>query len=323
MKKIIPAFLSLLSLSLIEARETVEFVPSPPPEESEPWFTGPLLTPSAQVVPYGHVNFEPYIYWTQTRNKFNSHWHSFSIPHGNQLLSQNFIQSGIYNKLELDLTPQFAYNKKQGQHMWRVLDMPFGLAYQLYADENNRHVPKLKLRMQATAPIGKYDRLDPEKNGTDIGGTGSWNPQFGLVFSELFYIKGAHYLSTRVFVNYVIPTPVHVRGISAYGGTHKTRGTVYPGNQLVVAAAMEYSFTQNWVYAMDLLYVHSNKTRFSGKKGSPIAPGGPSSENFSVAPAIEYNWSSDIGIIAGPWIVFAGRNTEQFISWVAAVNFYF
>ncbi len=323
MKKITLSLLALLSLSLVEARETVEYTKTPPPPDSEPWFTGPLLTPSAQCVPVGHVNFEPYIYWFQTRNHYNQHWHSHSIPHFNTLLSQNFIQIGVYNKLELDLTPQFAYNKSQGQHMWRMLDFPFALAIQLYADENNRHTPKLKLRLHTRVPCGKYDRLNPEKKGTDIGGGGSWYPSVGLVFSELFHTSGVHYLSTRLFFNYGFGTPAHVHGPSVYGGTHKTRGTAYPGNFIEASAAMEYSFTQEWVFAMDLFYTHSNKSRFTGKKGGPLAPKKPSSEQFSVAPALEYNFNSEIGIIAGPWIVFAGRNSDQFVSWIAAINLYF
>lgn len=322
MKKIILALFSLLSLNLLQARETVEYIKNPPPG-TEPWFTGPLLTPSAQCVPFGHVNFEPYIYYFQTRNVYNKHWHMQSIPHFNTLLSQNFIQIGVYDKLELDVTPQFAYNKSQGQHTWRMLDFPFAIAYQLYEDPDNRHAPKLKLRLLAKVPSGKHDRLDARKKGTDIGSDGSWYPAVGLVFSELFHTSGVHYLSTRVFVNYAFGTPTHVHGISAYGGTSATRGTAYPGNYLEASTAIEYSLTQNWVFAMDLYYRHTNKSRFSGKKGGPLAPKRPSSEQFSVAPAIEYNFSSDIGIIVGPWVVFAGRNTDQFVSWIAAVNFYF
>ncbi len=273
MKKFTLGLLALLSLSLLEARETVEFTKTPPPPDHEPWFTGPLLTPSAQVVPEGHVNFEPYIYWFQNRNKYNQHWHSISIPHSNVLLSQNFIQIGIYKDLlELDLTPQFAYNKNHEQHMWRFLDFPFALAIQLYSDPDNIHTPKLKLRLHASVPCGKYDRLNPEKLGTDIGGTGSWYPNVGLVFSELFHTSGVHYLSTRVFVDYGFGTPAHIHGVSIYGGTPDTRGTAYAGNFFQVFTAMEYSFTQEWVFAMDLAYIHTNKSRFSGKKGGPLAP---------------------------------------------------
>jgi hypothetical protein len=49
----------------------------------------------------------------------------------------------------------------------------------------------------------------------------------------------------------------------------------------------------------------------------------PSNEQWSVAPAIEYNWSKNVGLIVGSWFSFAGRNSVRFISGVAALNIYF
>ena len=90
--------------------------------------------------------------------------------------------------------------------------------------------------------------------------------------------------------------------------------------------AFEYTLTQNWALALDVLYVHNNHTRFSGHKGStygiPNSVGGPSSEQFSLAPALEYNWSSNCGVIAGVWFSVAGRNTADFINGVVAINIY-
>ena len=315
--------LFLLSLAVLEGRQSVEFPNGAPSSDIEPWLTGPLLTPSAQVVPAGHVNFEPYVYWFQFRNDYNQHWSSHSIPHFKTILSQNFILIGVYKDLEFGMTPQFSYNNTQGEKMWRMLDFPFSLSYQLYAKANSPHVPKLKLRMTSRIPCGKYDRLSAHKLGTDVGGTGSWYPSIGLVFSELFHFSGVHHLATRLWVDYGFGAPTHIHGISVYGGTPDTKGTAYPGNILSAFAAFEYSFTQECAFAMDIGYVHTNKSRFSGKKGDSLPPKHPSSEQFSIAPAVEYNFSSEIGIIAGPWIVLAGRNTTQFVSWIAAVNFYF
>jgi hypothetical protein len=44
---------------------------------------------------------------------------------------------------------------------------------------------------------------------------------------------------------------------------------------------------------------------------------------FSLAPAIEYNWSDYVGIITGAWFTIAGRNALTFISSVTALNVVF
>lgn len=91
---------------------------------------------------------------------------------------------------------------------------------------------------------------------------------------------------------------------------------------------MEYSITLNWVAAIDLNYIHINKSTFRGKLGT-IAPGVPAmvgfkaSEQFSLAPALEYNWSEKIGVIAGVWFTVLGRNQFDFTSGVAAFNWYY
>jgi hypothetical protein len=50
--------------------------------------------------------------------------------------------------------------------------------------------------------------------------------------------------------------------------------------------------------------------------------GGPSSSQYSLAPAIEYNWSQNIGLIGGVWFTVAGQNISQFNSIVIALNYY-
>ncbi len=49
----------------------------PEPDESivfekceDPWFTGPLLAPSAHVVPGGYINLEPYLFYTVTTGAY-------------------------------------------------------------------------------------------------------------------------------------------------------------------------------------------------------------------------------------------------------------
>jgi hypothetical protein len=45
--------------------------------------------------------------------------------------------------------------------------------------------------------------------------------------------------------------------------------------------------------------------------------------SFSLAPALEYNWSENAGVIAGVAFTVAGRNTSATVMPVMAVNWIF
>ncbi len=323
--------LLLLTLPLLlHARKGEE---KPPVEaEAGPWLTGPLLTPSGHVIPLGHQNYEPYFYWTKFSSSYDKHWHSFRVPPTLKiLLSQTSLQFGIFPKVELNLLPQFQYNNRGGKHAWHVTDQPITVGIQLLMDRQDRWYPAIKLRLGFLIPIGKYDRLDPLKLLTDFSGTGNWGPNIGLTTSRQYHFSGAHYLSWRMNWTYIISTPVPVHGLSIYGGVPSidgikgTRGTVYPANIFTIQQGFEYTLTRNWALALDLMYLHTEKTRFSGHTLPGTEPIAPSSEQFSIAPAIEYNFNANIGIIAGPWFSVGGRNDNlsgPFSAWIFAINIY-
>ena len=56
----------------------------------------------------------------------------------------------------------------------------------------------------------------------------------------------------------------------------------------------------------------------------PIAPiGAPEGWQLSLAPAIEYNFNENWGVIAGPWFTVAGKNSSAFIVGMLAINIYY
>ncbi|MBS0649413.1 MAG: hypothetical protein JSS10_09365 [Verrucomicrobia bacterium] len=326
LKKILP--LLLLPL-LLHARKAVVH---PITQESKgPWFTGPLLTPSGHVIPFGHQNYEPYLYWFDLMGEYDNHWHFNSTPHFKTFESQTAWQFGIFPKAELDFISQFVYNNCKGKHFWRVADQPIAMAFQLLMDEPGGWYPAIKVRVGAVIPLGKYDRLNPKQFETDSAGLGNWAPSLGLTSIRTFHFGRDHFLAWRMNVNYTFTVPIPVHGLSLYGGAPSsqgvkgTRGTVYPGNILVIQQGFEYSFTLNWAVALDLMYQHNNRNRFSGHSPPGTKPVLPSAELFSIAPAVEYNFNENIGMIFGPWVTVAGRNdsnTDQFLAWVFAINVY-
>jgi hypothetical protein len=48
----------------------------------------------------------------------------------------------------------------------------------------------------------------------------------------------------------------------------------------------------------------------------------PSCIQVGLAPAIEYNFSDEVGLIAGSWFTILGRNSYQIVSAIASVTFF-
>ena len=319
---------------LVHAKKAL--VGTPTQQEEGPWLTGPILTPAAHVIPQGHANFEPYLYWSTLKGEYDKHWHYHAMsPRFKSFLSQTLLQFGILPATELDILPQFVYNNCNGKHTWRIADMPFAIAFQLLQEKKETWWPTIKLRVGAVIPIGKHDKLNPKKFITDFGGLGDWAPSLAIIMGKIYHLGGFCYFEWRMNLNYTFTAPIPIHGLSSWGGSpslpgiKETRGTVYPGCLLVIQQGFEYSITHNWALALDLQYEYMNRTRFSGRSptvlGVKTKPGAPSAEQFSIAPGIEYNFNANIGIITGPWFSFAGRNDNQsdaFFTWVFAVNIY-
>lgn len=329
------AFEQVFSLGIEEA-------PIEKAHPNQPWFTGTLLCPSGYVVPKGYMNVEPYVFFTDTFGHYNGNWKPKSMPRFWSVNPYFPVWIGLTEKLDLQTSPQFYWNETQGRSATRFGDWPVTLNIQLIEEKEKKWWPAIKLILREVFPTGKYQKLNPNKLGTDATGYGAFTTSAGLAFSKLFHFQKIHFLNTRFFINFSVPSRVHVKGFNTYGGGVGTNGYVYPGYFITAIAGAEYSLTQNWVLAMDIFNIYTNKTRFKGKKGTGGSAAGnplsgfetdttpgeatvgvPSSDTLSLAPAIEYNFSEWIGVIGGCWFSIAGRNTGQFVGGVLAVNFYF
>jgi hypothetical protein len=80
---------------------------------------------------------------------------------------------------------------------------------------------------------------------------------------------------------------------------------------ITLNSSWEYSITRNWVFALDFIYQHD--------AGSDSA----SAWRAGLAPAIEYNWSGNVGVIVGARSFVAGRNTNATLTPMVAINLLF
>jgi hypothetical protein len=305
-------------VSSLHAREVPAYFHNKKKVVQEPWFTGPLISPPKNTYPPGHVDFEPYVYVTDYYGTYNSDWQNKKHPAFWVITMQPYMVFGITNWLDVFCYPTWAYQRSQGVGSWVWNDFPIGIDFQLLREASTNNYPSIKFFIEESFPTGKFDRLDPKKKGTDLSGIGS--------FGRLFHIKDEHWLNLFFSYTYFfLATKVHVKGLNAFGGgSVSTKGVVYTPKSSQFDFAFEFALSRNWAIACDLLGLYTKSTKFKGhfspshKQGFLTIIG--SKTQYTIAPALEYNWSPRFGAISGVWMTFAGRNSQAYISWVTAVN---
>lgn len=272
-------------------------------------------------MPAGHWLIQPYVFVTNTNGIYDKDWKFRRDRTFTTINPQFFTLIGLINGVDLQINPQWIWNSKRNAKSNHFADLPVGLNFQLVKKDDFKWFPAIKIGVKEIFPTGRYNNLDPNKLGTDVSGIGSYGSQATLVAFKEFHLYEQHYLTTKLSFIYTVFSDVKVNGFNAFGGGFKTRGTVSPGNVFSFLASFEYTFTRQWVFACDFEYDHKNRTKFLGSPGFtdldvPASVGGPSSELFSIAPALEWNYNESFGIIGGVWFTAAGRNAPHFTSGV-------
>lgn len=162
--------------------------------------------------------------------------------------------------------------------------------------------------------------------------SGAYTTTLSLNSQYFLWMPNGRIMRTRLNVSYAIPDTVSIEDVSVYGTGDGFRGHARPGRTFVVDAAWEYSLTRRWVLALDIVYQHDTSTTLSGFDSPAPGTTAPptrvqrhfgSSDVFTLAPAVEYNWSSSMGVIVGTVFTAAGRNASANIVPVAAINMVF
>ncbi len=293
-----------------------------------PFFTGPLITPTAEVVTLGHWDFEPYVYVTSNYGVYDHHWNLHTGGHAITVLSQFPVWVGLTSFMDISFLPQFNSRFKNGLSSTQIGDVQITLDFQLVTATPTNYLPGIKFAITETFPTGPYENLSPSKDGVDIGGGGLYQTEFEIVASRQFAITPCHYLSLRTAFLYNFAPPSHVRGFHSYGGGFGADGKIKIGDQFTWLSSFEYNIGIHWALACDLQFLYSKSSSFSGKigelsNGQPANIALPAGYQWSLAPAIEYNVNQNIGMIAGAWGSFAGKNSPAFLSGVFALNIYY
>lgn len=323
---------------------------------ADPWFTGPLLAEAAETIPLGHWNFELFNFFTTSNAIYGKDRRIVKTdPNSNtQIVPQ--ISYGLTDDLDFELDPMFIQNKTDKKIHNDVGDTTAILGMQLIRQKENSWRPDLRVTLEEILPSGHYDHLLESNYGTDSTGMGSYQTTLGFNFQKLQHITKENYLNSHLSFSYLYASSVKISGISTYGGNALTHGQVKPGSLYTLDLAEELSLTQHWVAVLEGFMQYQQADRFFGEYGqisnrltpdikkhlkARLAALFPTRRNisalfldsakigngtmnlFSLAPAIEYNFSDNYGLIAGSWFSIYGKNVSKFASFAIGFNAYF
>lgn len=302
-------------------------------ERFDPWYSGPLITGGPSNLAAGVYSITPYEFL------FTTNYALWDENRRTQNMTDRFVfsgsttfQAGITNWLDTTLILQGAANWQGNKSSGGFGDMTVGIGIQILSE--GLYQPAIRFVFNETFPTGKYQHLRGRLEGLDATGLGSYQSQFGLRIGKLILWDTQHPIYLRGAYSISVLTDVHVKGFNSYGGGKKTNGTVRPGYAQQANAAIEWSLTQNWALALDLVYNWSARTTFKGfpgvsettfdNGGDPIdsirfegeAPsvGVGSNDQFSLAPAIEFIPTASVNFLLGVWFNVYGRNVPQFVA---------
>lgn len=295
--------------------------------QADPWWTGPLLAPGGHTIPAGHTNFEMYGFYNDNDGIYNRHWKFTHSAESTSLIGNPVFTHGLADRLDIQYGVPYSYNRKLGKSYHHISDTGVTLGYQLLEQNNARWRPDVRFTLGEIIPTGKFEGLMPVNNGTDSTGLGSYQTVGTLIFQLQTQFNDINYLRTRLSFNYAYAANTGITGVSSYGGLDSTRGTIDPGDLFSVDLAGEFSLNQNWVLVMEGYFATRQAVKFSGYAGMDAfgnipTIGSDSSLDITMAPAIEYNFSPNLGIIAGSWFTVTGKEAAEFRSIVIAVNAY-
>ncbi|MEO7456462.1 MAG: transporter [Gemmatimonadaceae bacterium] len=286
---------------------------------SDAWWTGPLLANSAATLPHGHFLVESYLYDVISRGQFDQGRIRQGVPRSDSYGSQSYLLYGLVDRFSIGLVPNFGFiSGSERPNSSHVGAGDLGVMTQLRLTESDPHsrMPTISINVQETLPTGKYDRLERVFDGL---GSGVYTTTLSLYSQKYFWLPTGRILRMRLNVSQAFSGHASVEDASVYGTESGFRGEVRPGQTTYVNGAWEYSMSRRWVAALDATYRHARSTQVTGYTPSLVTTSAPS-DAVGLAPAVEYNWSGNVGVIFGTRLIVAGRNASATITPAVAIN---
>jgi hypothetical protein len=291
---------------------------------SDAWWTGPLLANTAATLPQGHFAGETYVYDGATSGRYDLNGRWQGTAHSDGYGSQSFLTYGVTDRFTAAIIPRLAYDRiGRGQSSTEVGfgDVTLMGQYKLNQFREGGWAPTSSIAVAETFPTGRYQRLDRPADG--FGG-GAYTTQVSWYNQTYVWAPSGRIIRARLDFTWSTSTRAPVEGLSVFGTPAEFTGHGKPGDSLLSILAFEYNVSRHWVWAMDFADNRFAGTRVDGRVGAAQlhTNSGWGDVRFA-APAVEYNWNGNVGLIVGARIPVGGRNASAGVTPVAALNYAF
>jgi hypothetical protein len=284
-------------------------------------WTGPLETSNPNVIPKNHLYIETYFVMEQDYATYNNKGNKTSRPVSNDYQSVTLFAYGITNKFNLQFLPAFDGTEKLGGSLpgssskgLEVDDLTVRTPYQFYSYKEGKAWPSFTVSPGFIAPIGT--------GATNV--TDPWTPWVGLWAQRPFWMPGGRILRVRFNENFYFPLQENhavsacptltAAQLAAAGGACSLSG----GKYMKTLIGAEYSLTKHWVPAWDFYWKWGAQTTTKGINGTAFTGGNnifnSSMQRLVIDPALEYNFTGNVGMICGVELTVSGRNTTAYVA---------
>jgi hypothetical protein len=246
--------------------------------------------------------------------------------------SRAYVLFGVTDRLTLGAIPILGYNRVSGGPYSAgigVGDQIVQAQYRLTRFEEGGWLPTIAIQLQESLPTGQHDRLGTRP--ADGMGGGAYATTLGLNAQTYFWMPSGRILRVRLNVTQTRSSSAGVDGVSVYGTGPTFHGRAQPGDAFYLGTSFEYSLTQRWVLALDLIYSRNASTRVVGYQSplatalagatEPLRLNSGRSEAYGYAPAVEYSWTPNLGVLLGARIVTGGHNSHHSVTPAIAINY--
>ena len=288
------------------------------------WWTGPLETSNPNVIPVGHLYIETYFAVTQDNgggydnNGNNTSGHRIETNYD----STTLFAYGVAKNFNLQFLPGFG-GTQGGSGVPSTTgasmdNLTVRTPYQFVSYKEGKWYPSFSVSPGFIAP-------------TATGQGNVWTPWFGLWAQRPFWMPNGRILRVRVNQDFFFP--LQGQKFSATSGVCNGAAacTLNDGKYYKTLIGIEYSLTKKWVPAWDFYWKYGSGNVVNSTVGgarqscSTFVKANGSCDSFSsfrIDPALEYNFTGNVGVIFGAELTVAGRNSGYYIAPQIALQWY-
>jgi hypothetical protein len=288
-----------------------EAAPAPSPDEV--WWTGPMLANTPATPGRGEINGETFFF--------------DQIANGSRVYgSLTLLSLGITDRLALGVKPMIGMTRLDGQTSRLALgDVTLLAQYRMTSPAASAFRPTVAVVLQRGLATGRFDRLDTRPAAAL--GNGAPSTTVSLYAQQSFTLANGRRFRARTNLSRTFFGRARVEGESVFGTSPGFRGRASPGDDTALIVAGEYSLSRRWALALDLVYERTEGGSVVGRYEPGSGRDGrqriDKSAFFALAPAIEYNFSADLGMLVGTRVKVRGHNSAPSITPAVALVFAF